>query len=132
MLPSSTMKAIFCGLLSLVLSVSVHAKLVTKTVNYEQNGTKLTGYLAYDDGVTGKGKEPGVVVFPEWWGLNGYIKGRAEQLAKMGYIAFAADMNGNGESNTEQAKAKELAAQFYGQPLKAEPGPAAVGLTAKS
>lgn len=126
MLPSSTMKAIFCGLLSLVLSVSVHAKLVTKTVNYEQNGTKLTGYLAYDDGVTGKGKVPGVVVFPEWWGLNGYIKGRAEQLAKMGYIAFAADMYGNGESTTEPAKAKELAGQFYGKPLMAERGQAAL------
>ncbi|MBV8176186.1 MAG: dienelactone hydrolase family protein [Verrucomicrobia bacterium] len=120
------MKAIFCGLLSLVLSVSVHAKLVTKTVNYEQDGTKLTGYLAYDDGVTGKGKVPGVVVFPEWWGLNGYIKGRADQLAKMGYIAFGADLYGDGQTTTQPAKAEELASQLYGKPLMAERGQAAL------
>jgi dienelactone hydrolase len=114
------MKAIFCGLLSLVLSVSVHANLVTKTVNYEQNGIKLAGYLAYDDAVTGKGKAPGVVVFPEWWGLNDYIKGRADHLAKMGYVAFAADMYGDGQSTTQAAEAEKLAKQFYGKPLMAE------------
>jgi len=126
MLPSSTMKAIFSGLMSLVLSVSIQAKIVTKTVGYEQNGTKLAGYLAYDDEVTGKGKVPGVVVFPEWWGLNDYIKGRADQLAQMGYVAFAADMYGDGESTTQPAKAKELASQFYGKPLMAERAQAAL------
>ena len=58
--------------------MNAHAKLVTKTVSYEQNGTKLEGYLAYDDSATEKGKVPGVVVFPEWWGLNNYIKSRAD------------------------------------------------------
>jgi dienelactone hydrolase len=120
------MKAIFCGLLSLVLSVSVQAKLVTKTVSYEQNGTKLAGYLAYDDEVTGKRKEPGVVVFPEWWGLDDYIKGRANQLAKMGYVAFAADMYGDGQTTTQPAKAEELASQLYGKPLMAERAQAAL------
>jgi hypothetical protein len=78
------MKAFFCSMLTLALSMNVHAKLVTKTVSYEQNGTKLEGYLAYDDSATEKGKVPGVVVFPEWWGLNNYIKSRADQLANMG------------------------------------------------
>jgi hypothetical protein len=60
------MKAIFCFLLTFALSLNTHAKLVTKTVSYEQNGTKLDGYLAYDDAATVKGKVPGIVVFPEW------------------------------------------------------------------
>ena len=117
---SSTMKAIFCSLLTLAVSISAHAKLVTKTVSYEQNGTKLEGYLAYDDTATGKGKVPGIVVYPEWWGLNDYIKSRAEQLANMGYVAFAADMYGDGQSTTEPAKAKEFAGKLYGKPLMAE------------
>jgi dienelactone hydrolase len=120
------MKAFFCSMLTLALSMNADAKLVTKTVSYEQNGTKLEGYLAYDDAATEKGKVPGVVVFPEWWGLNNYIKSRADQLANMGYVAFAADMFGDGQSTTELAKAKEFASQFYGKPLMAERAQAAL------
>ena len=124
--PALSMKAISLSLLILASGMTVHAKLVTKTVSYEQNGTKLEGYLAYDDSITDKGKVPGIVVFPEWWGLNDYVKGRADQLAGLGYVAFAADMYGNGQSTTEPAKAKELSSQFYGKPLMAERAQAAL------
>jgi len=33
----------------------------------------------------------------EWWGLNDYSKKRAEQLAGLGYVAFAIDMYGKGK-----------------------------------
>jgi dienelactone hydrolase len=120
------MKAISLSLLILTSAMTLQAKLVTKTVSYEQNGTKLEGYLAYDDSVTDKGKVPGIVVFPEWWGLNDYVKGRADQLANLGFVAFAADMYGGGQSTTEPAKAKELSSQFYGKPLMAERAQAAL------
>jgi dienelactone hydrolase len=71
------------------------AAVVTKAVDYEYDGTKLKGFLAYDDAV--KGKRPGVIVFPEWWGLNDYAKIRATQLAEHGYVAFAADLYGEGK-----------------------------------
>lgn len=71
------------------------AAVKTETVEYEAGGTKLKGFLAYDDAQTGK--KPGVVVFPEWWGLNDYAKTRARQLAGMGYVAFAADLYGEGK-----------------------------------
>lgn len=67
----------------------------TKVVEYEADGTKLKGFLAYDDAATAK--RPGVLVFPEWWGLNDYAKNRAKQLAELGYVAFAADLYGNGK-----------------------------------
>ena len=54
--------------LTLILGTEVQAKLVTKTVEYQQNGTVCKGYLAYDDAL--KGKRPGVLVVPEWWGLE--------------------------------------------------------------
>ena len=106
--------------------MNAHAKLVTRTVSYEQDGTKLEGYLAYDDSATAKGKVPGVVVFPEWWGLTDYIKSRTEQLANMGYVAFAADMYGDGQTTTQEAKAKEFVSKFYGKPLMAERAQAAL------
>jgi dienelactone hydrolase len=71
------------------------AAIVTKTIDYEFDGVKLKGFLAYDDAVTEK--RPGVLVFPEWWGLNDYAKSRAKQLAGMGYVAFAADLYGDGK-----------------------------------
>jgi len=114
------MKTILHTLLTLSAAVQLQAGLITKPVMYEHNGTKLIGYLAYDDSLTAKGKAPGVLVFPEWWGLNDYIKGRADQLAKMGYVAFAADMYGEGQTTTDPAKAKELSSKFYGNSLMAE------------
>jgi dienelactone hydrolase len=78
-----------------LLAGAAPAAVVTRTVEYEQDGTKLKGFLAYDD--ASKEKRPGVIVFPEWWGLNDYARNRAKQLAEMGYVAFAADLYGNGQ-----------------------------------
>ena len=107
--------------LGLCAVVALHAKIVTKPVAYEHAGVKLEGYLAYDDAkVAADKKAPGVLVVPEWWGLNDYAKSRAEQLAKLGYVAFAADMYGAGVTTTDPKKAGELAGQFYGKSLMAE------------
>jgi dienelactone hydrolase len=106
---------------------SAHAKIVTRPVAYEQAGTKLEGYLAYDDAkVSASKKAPGVLVVPEWWGLTDYPKHRAEQIAALGYVAFAADMYGAGVTTTDPKKAGELAGQFYGKPLMAERAQAGV------
>jgi dienelactone hydrolase len=90
-------------------AASAHAALVTKSVDYEVGGTKLQGYLAYDDARTAGGKAPGVLVFQEWWGLNDYVKHRAEQLAALGYVAFAADMYGAGVVAKDPEEAGKLA-----------------------
>lgn len=106
---------------ALITSLPMSAKLVTKPVAYEHAGVKLEGWLAYDDAkVTARKKAPGVLVLPEWWGLTDYPKSRAEQLARLGYVAFAADMYGAGVTTTDPKKAGELAGQFYGKPLMAE------------
>src|SRR5450759_1403303 len=107
-------------LLSTALAMSAHAKIVTQPIAYEHAGVKLEGYLAYDDKQTSTGKLPGVLIVPEWWGLNDYAKGRAKQIAHLGYIAFVVDMYGAGVSTTDPKKAGELAGPFYGKPLMAE------------
>lgn len=104
----------------LLLAAPASAKVVTKPVAYEHAGVKLEGLLAYDDAKAAKGKLPGVLVLPEWWGLTAYPKARAEQLAAMGYVAFAADMYGAGVTTEDAKKAGELAGPFYGKPLMAQ------------
>jgi dienelactone hydrolase len=82
------------------------------------------GYLAFDDSF--EGKRPGVLVLPEWWGLNDYVKGRADQLAQMGYVAFAADMYGDGFVTDEPKVAAEHAGKLRGSTLLADRAKAAL------
>jgi dienelactone hydrolase len=83
----------FIGLM--LVAAAAQAAVQGKEVSYEADGTKLKGYVAYDDAV--KGKRPGVLVVHEWWGLNDYARKRARMLAKQGYTALALDMYGNGK-----------------------------------
>jgi dienelactone hydrolase len=114
------MKRFSIALFAVAALGGAHAALVTKTVSYRQGDTELKGYLAYDDSVTNGSKAPGILVFPEWWGLNDFTKGRAEALAKLGYVAFAADMYGDGQITTDPTKAKELMTSVAGKPVMAE------------
>ncbi len=99
-----------CIALSLTLSAEALAKVITEPVEYKHGDTVLQGYLAYDDAQTGK--RPGVLVIHEWWGCNEYARKRAEQLAGLGYVAFAADMYGKGVTTTDREQAAKLSGQF--------------------
>jgi dienelactone hydrolase len=119
-----TMKTSALLLTLLTVTLCARANLVTKSVVYEQGGVKLESYLAYDGQTTAL--RPGVLVVPEWWGLNDYAKGRARELAQLDYVALAVDMYGGGEVTTDPKKAGELSGQFYGKPLMAERAQAAL------
>jgi dienelactone hydrolase len=90
----------------LFFAVTVRAEVRTEVVEYKQGDTVLEGYLAYDDTI--KGKRPGVLIVHEWMGVNNYVKKRAEQIAKLGYVAFAADIYGKGirPKNSDEAAAE--------------------------
>ena len=70
------------------------AMIKTQTIEYTQGGQILEGYLSYDDSLGGK--RPGLVIVHDWLGNGEYTKMRAEQMAKLGYVAFAADIYGKG------------------------------------
>jgi len=101
-----------------MLSPLAQGELVTKTVDYEHDGKAMKGYLAYDPAMAGS--RPGVLVIHEWWGLNDYARRRTEELAEMGYVAFAADMYGGGVTTKDPDEAGRLAGQVKGTPLMAE------------
>lgn len=79
---------------TMCIPLSALAALRTQVVEYKQGDTILEGYLAYDDAITAK--RPGVMVVHEWTGISDYVKKRTEQLAQLGYVAFAADIYGKG------------------------------------
>ena len=80
-------------LFSLFLT-QAEAAIKTQVIEYKEGDQVLEGYLAYD--TKAKGKLPAVLVVHEWMGLGPYAKKRAEMLASMGYVAFAADIYGKG------------------------------------
>ena len=82
--------AALCGAMFAVGSAQAAVKV--QTVEYKQGDAALEGWLVYDDAV--HGKRPGVVVFPAYWGPSAHEKDVAEKLAKMGYVAFVADIYG--------------------------------------
>lgn len=91
------------------LSLPAQAKIQTKVVSYEYGGATMRGYLAWDDAVAGK--RPAVMVVHDFWGLNDYAKRRTEQLAGLGYVAFAADMYGDGRVGKHPEDARAMMAE---------------------
>jgi dienelactone hydrolase len=88
------------------------------SIHYQIDGKTYKGYIFYNEDQ--KGKRPGIVVVHEWWGLTNYTSMRAKELAKLGYIALAADMYGNGQTAPDPKVAQELASPFYKDPSLAK------------
>jgi dienelactone hydrolase len=66
----------------------------TERVTYSYDGTEYIGYLALP---AHAGKRPGVLIAHEGNGLGPQVEERANQLAELGYVAFACDYVGGGE-----------------------------------
>jgi len=124
------MKILFGAILVLLAAVQAQAAVTTQPVEYKHGDTILEGWLAYDDSLSGKA--PGVLVAHEWWGLNDYAKKRAEELAGMGYVAFALDMYGKGVVTADPKEAAKLSGQVKGTPLMRERALAGLQVLAES
>jgi dienelactone hydrolase len=83
-----------------------------KAVEYKQGDTVCEGFLAVDPSV--QGKRPGVLVVHEWMGLVDFTKDRTRALAKLGYVAFAADVYGKGVRPKDAKEAGEQAGKLKG------------------
>ncbi len=104
-------KELVVFLLGFLIWGSAGAKMVTQAVDYQDGEITLEGYLAYDDSI--HGKRPGILVVHEWNGLGPYVQGRCEQLAKLGYVAFAPDIYGKGVRPSTFDACKAESSKYY-------------------
>jgi dienelactone hydrolase len=96
----------------LLSQIRLFSQIKTETVEYKDGGVNLKGFIAFEENITGK--LPVVMIVHEWWGLNDYPKMRAQQLAELGYLAFAVDMYGDGKVAVSPADAGKLAGAVRG------------------
>lgn len=83
----------------------------SERISYDQDGSSLEGYLAWDFSATEP--QPGVLVIHDWFGEGEYVHARAQMLARLGYVAFAADIYGAGV-RPQGDEAPAVAGAFYG------------------
>jgi dienelactone hydrolase len=102
------MKNLLSSFLVLFCVVKTQGAIHTETVDYQQGGTTLEGFLAYDDSLPGK--RPGVLIVHQWMGITDY----EEMRAQMGYVAFCADIYGKGVRPTTVAEAGAQAGKYKG------------------
>ena len=76
---------------------------------YEADGLAMRGELYLDE--TGQGPRPGVIVFPEAFGLGEHAMTRARRLTEQGYVALACDLHGDRAmiDDMEAVKARAMA-----------------------
>ena len=75
-----------------------------KTVSYKSGDETVSAILYMP---SGKGPFPGLIVIPEWWGLNDWVKEQASKFAEEGYVALAFDVY-RGKVATTPDEAHEL------------------------
>ncbi|MEP7184933.1 MAG: dienelactone hydrolase family protein [Rhodanobacter sp.] len=95
----------FLLLLTVFASVT-QARMVHRTVEWKQDGTRFQSVLVYDDATTTK--RPGLVMVPNWYGVNAAAVKKAEMIAGSDYVILLTDMYGAGvrpeQGNAAQAK----------------------------
>ncbi|MDQ6647628.1 MAG: dienelactone hydrolase family protein [Pseudomonadota bacterium] len=96
----------FLLLLTCFASV-IQARMVHRSVEWNQDGTRFHSVLIYDDATAAK--RPGLVMVPNWYGVNAAAEKKAEMIAGSDYVILLTDMYGAGvrpePGNAAQAKA---------------------------
>jgi dienelactone hydrolase len=82
----------------------------TETLTYEADGLRFKSALYVEAGTEPR---PGVLVFPEAFGLGDHARNRAEGLAKLGYVALACDIHGDGRYVADLGEALGLLKPLY-------------------
>jgi dienelactone hydrolase len=95
----------------LVVSLPALAKPVRKPIAYDAD-LKLEGVLVYDDAV--KAPRPGLLMVPNWLGINEANLRQAELVAAKDYVIFVADMYGKTSRPKDQGEAGKAAGAVKG------------------
>jgi dienelactone hydrolase len=86
------------------------AAMQAKPVEWTQDGTTFSGVLVYDD--SDNDKRPGLLMVPNWKGVNDSAIAKAKQLAGDDYVVLVADVYGKGVRPKTDAEAGPVATKL--------------------
>lgn len=87
------------------------AKMVVKPVEWTLDGTTFDSRLVYDDASTAK--RPGLVMVPNWFGINEIAIDKAKRIAGKDYVILLTDMYGKGTRPKGDEAAKAAVGPLY-------------------
>jgi dienelactone hydrolase len=88
----------------------------SEILKYDANGLHMESHLFADPAKTGK--RPGILVFPEAFGLSPHTKEKAQRLAELGYVTLANDLFGEGKTVTTMDEVMGFVGPMMQDPLK--------------
>lgn len=98
------MHRIIVLLLGLLACGTAQAAMRTQTVDYRVGSTAMQGVLVWDDSV--HAPRPGLLMIPDWTGINPQNIRFAEQIAGKHYVIFMGDMYGTTVRPQDNAAAR--------------------------
>ncbi len=93
-----------------MITCTCTAQTSLKSVKYTDGKQQLNGFATIPK--SPKKNKPGVLILPAWMGINDHAKISAEELSKLGYYAFVADIYGNGNYPKNTDEAGEIATYY--------------------
>jgi dienelactone hydrolase len=86
-----------------------------ETLTYQADDLTMRSQLFFEPSAEPR---PGVLVFPEAFGLSEHAISRAERLASQGYVALACDLHGDGQLVDDLQQAIGLLQPLFTDPAK--------------
>ena len=96
--------------LCLLLMTTFLSNAQLKPISYRDGEQKLNGFAIAPDKKTNT--KPGILILPAWKGIDDHSKEVAQNLSKLGYYAFVADIYGE-ENYPKDAKEAGEKSGFY-------------------
>ncbi|HTA65642.1 MAG TPA: dienelactone hydrolase family protein [Xanthomonadaceae bacterium] len=81
-------------------------------VTWKDGATTLSGYIVWDD--ASSAKRPGLLMVPNWHGVNDIAVAKAKMIAGKDYVILLADMYGKGVRPVDDKASAEAVKPFYG------------------
>lgn len=100
-----------CVVLFSLTALAAQAKVVHRPVEWTDGGTRFHSVLVYDDAVTAR--RPGLVMVPNWYGVNDQAIKKAEMIAGRQYVILLTDMYGQDVRPTDSDGAKAAVQPLY-------------------
>jgi len=77
-----------------------------ENLKYQVEEKVMDGFLVYDPSNTQR--RPAVIIAHAWRGQDDFAREKAHELAQLGYVAFAADLYGDGKEASSDEEAAQL------------------------